>query len=399
MNRVPHKNEYLNNRRCSYGFFIKVLAGFLVLMVFTRCAREGSTAHFELKPVSKQVFPMNAAMDPISFAMFAYEWDGPELFIYLNDLDNSLLIFDLQHSKLLNEIRFDLEGENGVGVIGGFCYVNPDSIWLTPESGHGRLYLANSHAQVLNKFDFSEVPDFLGNSYLANSEHPLVISHSELFTLNYHRGPWNELPLEEYSKMSMGMKMNLKTGEMTSLPARFPLDYWSEFKFPLYFSRVSDGERMMYLFSYADKIYSHSFDEATVSVVKQVAGIGPFKKVKPTSIYESMVNTIRNPQNMLLLYDKYRKVYYLIYYPGDSEIKIEDYDTRELAMNLPHCEILVLDENFDQLTTYQSVRSFQYRINNAFVGKEGLYVSMNNAFNPEMDEDYLSFQLFELEKN
>ena len=60
--------------------------------------------------------------------------------------------------------------------------------------------------------------------------------------------------------------------------------------------------------------------------------------------------------------------------------------------------ILILDEQY-QLIGETKFPAYQYAYHYYFIGKEGLYVSLNNPDNPLFSEDELIFQCFRLKKN
>lgn len=63
--------------------------------------------------------------------------DSLQRFSFLNSHTNSIYLHDAESGKLLNVIRFDKEGADGVGSIQGFCYHNDDSILYMPMEAVG----------------------------------------------------------------------------------------------------------------------------------------------------------------------------------------------------------------------------------------------------------------------
>ena len=60
--------------------------------------------------------------------------------------------------------------------------------------------------------------------------------------------------------------------------------------------------------------------------------------------------------------------------------------------------IVILNKNYEIIgETRFGANTFNYRM--YFIGKKGLYLSLNNLENPNFDEDKLQFQCFTLQEN
>ena len=60
--------------------------------------------------------------------------------------------------------------------------------------------------------------------------------------------------------------------------------------------------------------------------------------------------------------------------------------------------IVILNKNYEIIgETRFPGNTFNYRM--YFIGKKGLYLSLNNLENPNFDEDKLQFQCFTLQEN
>jgi len=94
-----------------------------------------------------------------------------------------------------------------------------------------------------------------------------------------------------------------------------------------------------------------------------------------------------------IIYDPYRQVYYRFVYPK-VEVE-EDSNLQQIALFPTPFSIMILDKDLNTLGE-QFFESL-FVTSNAFVGKDGLYLSINHPENDENQEDYLSFKLMKLE--
>ncbi len=94
-----------------------------------------------------------------------------------------------------------------------------------------------------------------------------------------------------------------------------------------------------------------------------------------------------------LIYDRYRKVFYRFCYP---KVDLEDETDIMKSRLFPSLfSIMILDDNLN-IVGETLFNDEKLLANNAFVAKEGLYISLNHTDNSKNNEDYLTFQLFEL---
>jgi hypothetical protein len=73
-------------------------------------------------------------------------------------------------------------------------------------------------------------------------------------------------------------------------------------------------------------------------------------------------------------------------------------DLEKLISYPPLASIIIIDKNFRKIGELKLPQN-KFLVSNAFVAKEGLYISNNHPENPQMQDNKLSFTLFELAKN
>ena len=117
------------------------------------------------------------------------------------------------------------------------------------------------------------------------------------------------------------------------------------------------------------------------------------KKKKPGSIAESMKMFAENPEYRVLIYDKYRNVYYRFAYPG-IEVKPDD-DVFKLGEFRRVFSVMIIDKDFN-LIGETLMPENTYNVNMFFVNEAGLWLSTNHVDNPNFEEDAINFELFTL---
>ena len=94
-----------------------------------------------------------------------------------------------------------------------------------------------------------------------------------------------------------------------------------------------------------------------------------------------------------LMYDKYRKVFYRFVrhpyeFPADRNAQFDEDRGRIFSIVILNAKYEIIGE-----TTFPG-HTYNYTL--CFVGKKGLYISLNNQDNPIFSEDELFFQRLEL---
>ncbi|MDR1344791.1 MAG: DUF4221 domain-containing protein, partial [Tannerellaceae bacterium] len=99
---------------------------------------------YSLSPTqNKLVFPVDENTYSFHQALFSYTDEKEnEYLMFQNGQSSEILIYGLRDEKLVKKIKFDREGDNGVGVFCGFYFKNKDEIYL-PSDLEATIYLVN----------------------------------------------------------------------------------------------------------------------------------------------------------------------------------------------------------------------------------------------------------------
>ena len=182
----------------------------------------------------------------------------------------------------------------------------------------------------------------------------------------------------------------------------YPKDYWDLGKKLTYYSWAEREGKI-----YIAPCYDHEmqvFDMAAEKIIskKQVKSSAidrfDYVNVLPTNPLEALTNTLRSDRYGGLYYDKYRDVFYRIFIPGfepDENASLEE--LRHLDKSRKRWGIMVLDKELNILIEHFFEDFEAYPDANFLVGRKGLYVSMNNLFHTNYDEDRFRYMLMVLD--
>ena len=367
--------------------------------MFVACTKHTNKKEYcELNEQSYLEIVIDKKTSPFSEAIAYYLINGSEYMVYQNGYNNAIQFYNISSKQKEHEVVLDEEGPNGIGIVKGFYVQTLDSIFITSR-GRKVIYLVNSSGKVINSYNYNVTQNGYEVSsvfYAMSNGNTPLIRKGDLLLLsvgpggNYAAG--NSISLDTLKTL---ISINIKTKEVkTEANSLFPKNYWAEAPYWPAFSRTFDGNRFAYSFWYSDSIYitenHQTFNPISISSKY-------FKKwnKRPkmfSDIFEMVRYGIKNAHIEMLIYDPFRKIYYEVIYLG-TEIDPSEDPMIKFRHRSPH-SIVVLNRNFEKIGEKRLPLN-KYKIDNFFVGKEGLYISENNEFNPNFDENKLKFTLFQ----
>ncbi|SDA60465.1 protein of unknown function [Algoriphagus alkaliphilus] len=375
-----------------------VFSALFSLLLFS-CQKQGEDKSkvWELVPSAEKIsLSLDDQTPNISMRLEYFGGKKPLLF-NVNEITNSLQIFDLESQSLVKELTFEREGDQGVD-FQYFHVQSLDSIFLFPPFGK-RIILTDTSGKIKNRIRF-ELPlgystIFPHNSYYVS---PPAVIGKDLIVKTRADGRITEFTQSQLDTLALEVAINLETGAVRMLPLGFPGDYLNLGNKQLEYSIVNQGGKKLVSFMGDHRVYlaeqnseiwsakdakSQFLDEQMPFFAKDVDSRGINEYAFSKSRYESLV------------YDPYRKVYYRFAYPT---VTFEtDEELRALRTSPGPFVVIVLDENGDILTE-RRFEAGTYYPTNFFVGEKGLYLSINHPDNPENQEDVLTFELIRLNK-
>jgi hypothetical protein len=328
-----------------------VFSVFLSLLLFS-CQKQGDDKSevWELIPSTEKIsLSLDDQTPNISMGLEYFGGEKP-LLLNVNEITNSLQIFDPESQSLVKELTFDREGEQGVD----FQYFHVhglDSIFLFPPYGK-RIILTDTSGKIKNRLRF-ELPVgystiFPHNSYYVSP--PAVIGKELIVKVRGDRRPpeYTQILLD---RLALEAAINLETGAVRMLPLGFPGDYLNLGNKQLEYSIANQGGKKLGSFMGDHRVYmaeqnseiwtakdakSQFLEDQMPFSPKDVDSRGINEYAFAKSRYESLVH------------DPYRKVYYRFAYPTvDFET---DEELRGLRNSPGPFVVMVLDENGNILT-------------------------------------------------
>lgn len=324
-------------------------------------------------------------------------YDGPVPYLFnINPSQNELQVYDLNDKALAQTLKFEKEGDQGVGNVVDFYIHSLDSIILFT-SHSGTIYLTDLNQTYLEKISFT-APEGYGDLDIRpgpfNSD-PIVRGSSMLAKIGVP-GNYRDLKEEMLSKQYLSVELNIETGEVALTSHQYPTGYLSQgLRIPSY-SMAASPEKVVYSFFADHNLYVAGSAEEKLEAVTAPSNYLPesFPTLsRSAERSEYLTYHFATPRYESLLYDQYREVFYRFCFPA-VEVESEE-ALNQLRMFPKDFSIMILDKDLNILGEKQ-FEGYNYVTNNVFVAREGLYISVNHPDNYDNDEDFLSFVLYQL---
>jgi hypothetical protein len=326
-----------------------------------------------------------------------YFGDTLHLFI-ANELNNSVDVYEEATGKLSKRFRFEREGPGGISQIRTTVVKSRDSIFVI-----GKFHIANSKlinwkGEIINSrpinFEWGE------NKYNIVNHVSNIIPVENFWYITI--GPLFDIgnPKSFNQSISFEYRYDIKGQNLEELPVFEPENYANQ---PHNFysvvpSRVVDKEnRLVYSWPEDEKIEVRSLQKID-SVFRFNAHINVFGELlngsrSGPSGMDQLKEALDHVLYVKILYDPYRNLFYRIASLPTGEYKPEDL-RHWTAFGRNRIGIIILDMNF-QIAGYEILPAGKYNCYRAFVGKKGLYLSKNNIFREDFDENLLEYAIFE----
>lgn len=367
---------------------------FIICLISFSCSesKENQTIRFSTDQISlslSEPIPVNP------WYVQHIEADSGEFVFLYNHFLDKFQFLNLFSGKIALEISFQREGEHGVTGLKLGTVIGLDSIWFT--TGPPGIGLMNFNGEVHQRkrveddiipltsitSDFDRRLHRYGNKIFGAQ--PLFMDH--------HRMNKNDI-----KKQRLVYSYDFETGDVVWYDVFYGDNYWEQGKKPSGFSWT---ERK-------GKLYISPFHDHEIQVFDMKSEkVSDIKIIKSNYVNQFYyVNEIPPPGTALrnrfagdrygtLLYDKHRDVFFRLFWPSfDPDIIDESYNHDDLELSRPYMGVMVLDGDLNVLGEHIFDEFEVFSHWNHFVGKQGLYLSMNNVFNPEYNEDKLRYLIF-----
>ena len=321
--------------------------------------------------------------------------DSGEYLFLLNHFEDKFQFLELPSGKIAHEIAIQREGEHGVSGFNAGTVTSWDSLWVTNRPPN--LVLTNFNGEVSKRIPIidDQIPLTTIKSNFDRRIHQYgnKIFGSQPLFMDHHG-----MNKDAIQKQRLVFSLDINTGDVKWYDVFYREDYWDNGKKPSGYS-WTEKEGKLYIAPWHDhEIQVFDMASGTVTNRKEVKSfhVNKFNYVNEIPpIEKAWLDRFSSDRYENFLYDKYRDVFYRIFLPSfDPENLEEEYNHRELEFSRPYSGVMVLDSELNIIGEHIFDKFQVYSLNNHFVGEKGLYISANNPFNPEYNEDMLRYLIF-----
>lgn len=305
--------------------------------------------------------------------------------------NNSIQFYNKKNRKKSREIFLEKFGDNGVGKIRGFYIEALDSIYVIG-SHKKSIALVNKQGLVLDNVSVYKEGIGLGTFY-GSTFFPLLKKKNKLYATTLP-----DINIFENSVVGTGLELEYDiTNDKTSFHFKYPDDYKNVSNVWYYSCSRTITANEIFAYTFAPSPYIHLMKE---NEVKKIPIISDYQNEVinfPTEAIMDLGATgdfyIENNTYLSIVYDKYQEVFYVFF--GLPTKVIDESTGKKKTMDDKPFSILIYDKDFNKIGEYLPKEN-HYLYNTYFVDEKGLWISDNHVNNPNLDENKLSFRLFEL---
>lgn len=356
-------------------------------------------SQFTLAPTELISLPVDSSTTN-QFDLIQYVGDENSGFIIVeNKLKQELQYYSLAQKRKFKTLRLDsLLSLYGFTNMEGFYYHNKDSIFIFRKYSLDKILLVDESLQNNHLIE-------TGYSGMANhtsrTRNPIIYRHGKLYALVI---PYLDFSKKEIfnEKVDLEFVIDLQSKENYFLSVDYPERYqgnsWG-ISHSIPCRIVRDNGQIVYSFGIDQDV--SVFDIESGSFYQEKSKLYTDYSISPMNINDPKGNQnikyfIETDFFSEVFYDKYNKVFYRIL---KKAIPFKDqHGNAEIWENKP-ATVLILNEDFNQIGSYDLDPTINYYVRDMFVGKEGLYVSNVHPDNLNIVEDSIKFTLLKLVRN
>lgn len=401
-----------NNRgiiKITIGFILVLFIGIIAFIIFSK--------NDIIKNTNANIFPNQCNISYIgnkafelddetsyltSYIQFINRNDSLCYFSFINEYNNSIYFYNYDNSAFIKKIQYEEEGNNGVGKIQGYYYINEDNIY-TFDYGTSKIFVTNGKSTVIKSSpsmyesikyqDVSEIISFPPAPYV-QTDNPIRVVNDYIILGGFFSG---EYLTENKNNRPVNILYNLKTDKIRYLNnypemyQKYNLGGRLTYRLPHFEVRE---ENLLLSFSADHYIQNYSFQDdsctshyAGSSFIKEIKAF-PYPKSIPINKKRAWDWYMNTPSYEGIYYDKYNKLYYRI-----ARLPDKDYAKHKLGNRKP-IVIIVLDSQLNYLGEGKLPTDLNLRTTNCFVSEDGLNIQLLNE-----DENHFTFCQFKININ
>lgn len=344
---------------------------------------------------SEMKYQIDNSIDYFITNLYSSEINNNEIFHFYHQNSHSVFLYNLNEQQYFKKISFKKEGPNAVKEIFGYYLHNTDTIYLVLALQNNILQL-NFDGNMVNSFS-SEGINLNTGFYSTSWDNTRAFKNDEFYYFfNHFMGYTGNLTYQDIRNLPVLYKMQLNKTVLNEVNIKFSVfnENIPASKQVHYFGAFNSHTKDLVLSSpYSENVYTLKLGKDTVFQPRKIASENIdfdedfFNQDAPLEAY------LEKPSYHNVVYDKYRNVYYRFVYLG-RKIKTTD-NLQQANFYRSPFSVIVFDSNFNILgETIFPDNTYQPKV--YFVCEQGLAIATVHYNNPNLDENYLTFDVFEL---
>lgn len=373
---------------------VKLFYLFSVLLLFTACDKgDNNTLNFNTEIITFKA-DSTSLVNP-SYTQLV-ETDSNEFLVTYNGFTRFFEFRNLPTGNIWHKFHLDREGENGVNKFRGGTLTNGDSIWFiyNPPT----LGLTDLEGNVLLRKEIIDdrTPLQVLRAYPDKRlfQYKNKIFGSQSMFMDHHG-----MDKGDIGKYRLVYSYDIKTELVEWYDVYYSSEYWDNGKklTDLSWARRNDKLYIAPWYDHEIQIFDMNIRKVIDKKIVKSSYVDKFLYVNeiPYGSQNGILAYLKHDQYNSLLYDQYRDVFYRLFFPTIEIDQIgEDLNYRDLMISRPYLGVMVLDSELNVIGEHVFDKFQIYTLRNHFVGKKGLYLSMNNLFDPDYDEEMFRYLIF-----
>ncbi|MCC5946738.1 MAG: DUF4221 family protein [Bernardetiaceae bacterium] len=397
------------------------LYSLLLLIVLSACQSEGEKAtaytHGLTATDKQRAFELDNRTSYHSVYFYTHEEDGELYYIWGNmesiKSNPTIQFFDARRGgKQKFEIVLPLEGPKGINQFLGLYIHNLDSIFVSGGMSY-RILLFDKAGKLKDIYPFYTVED-TSKAYmkalkkqLYNGPMPKAIGEVALkkkdslhFPIMDNQKPYSDeagyFSKNKFISINLknkGMQMHLNLeGDCAAYDDRA----WGQYYVKTKSTQTIDNNSIVFSYGMDEHIYVNDLEGNPSQ--SYYAGSQYFDNISEEWTPDRKdIFYLENPAYRDIIPDKYREVYYRLAYQGLPSGTDENGNPLNFTYYYKKkpASVIILDKNFNKIGETKLPKEIY--AHNYFVTEEGLWFSeMQEDVNPDLDEDVMTYRLFEL---